>query len=78
LVSSATVSAHVYNEADFRTPDDAGVVQDGLEVAYYELSNPQALPDFDAGNTNTVGIQTVKLENEGWERDFSVVEPSES
>lgn len=42
------------------------------------VSEYQALPDFDAGNTNTVGIQTVKLENEGWERDSSLAEPSES
>ncbi len=38
----------------------------------------QALPDLDAGTTNTVGIQSIKLEHEGWERDTSVTEPSES
>ncbi len=38
----------------------------------------QALPDLDAGTTNTVGIQSIKLEHEGWERDTSVSEPSES
>ena len=37
----------------------------------------QALPDFDAGTMNTVGIQTLKLEHEGWERDTSVAEPTE-
>jgi len=42
------------------------------------VSEYQALPDFDAGTTNTVGIQTIKLEHEGWERDTSVSEPSES
>lgn len=42
------------------------------------VSEYQALPDFDAGSTNTVGIQTIKLEHEGWERDTSVNEPSES
>ena len=42
------------------------------------VSEFQALPDFDAGNTNTVGIQSIKLEHEGWERDTSVNEPSES
>lgn len=41
------------------------------------VSEFQALPDFDAGNTNTVGIQTIKLEHEGWERDTAVNEPSE-
>ena len=42
------------------------------------VSEYQALPDFDAGNTNTVGIQTIKLEHEGWERDTAVAEPTES
>ncbi|OIO71886.1 MAG: phage tail protein [Zetaproteobacteria bacterium CG1_02_53_45] len=42
------------------------------------VSEYQALPDFDAGTTNAVGIQTIKLEHEGWERDLSVVEPQET
>jgi phage tail-like protein len=41
------------------------------------VSEYQALPDLDAGTTNTVGIQTIKLEHEGWERDTAVTEPSE-
>jgi phage tail-like protein len=36
----------------------------------------QALPDLDA-NANAVAIQTIKLENEGWERDYDVTEPAE-
>ncbi|MBW2635971.1 MAG: phage tail protein [Deltaproteobacteria bacterium] len=42
------------------------------------ISEYQALPDFDAGTTNTVGIQIIKLEHEGWERDQAVPEPAES
>ena len=42
------------------------------------VSEYQSLPDFDAGTTNTVGIQSVKLEHEGWERDAAVSEPAES
>jgi len=38
----------------------------------------QALPDLDAGTTNTVGIQMIKLEHEGWDRDESVPEPTEA
>jgi phage tail-like protein len=38
----------------------------------------QALPDFDAGTTTTVGIQSIKLEHEGWERDVAVSEPAET
>jgi phage tail-like protein len=40
------------------------------------VSEYQALPDFDA-NANAVAIQTIKLENEGWERDEAVTEPAE-
>jgi len=40
------------------------------------VSEYQALPDLDA-NANAVAIQHIKLENEGWERDASVTEPSE-
>jgi phage tail-like protein len=39
-------------------------------------SEYQALPDLDA-NANAVAIQHIKLENEGWERDYDVVEPTE-
>ena len=40
------------------------------------VSEFQALPDLDA-NANAVAIQTLKLENEGWERDLDVTEPTE-
>jgi phage tail-like protein len=40
------------------------------------VSEYQALPEMDASG-NAVAIQTIKLENEGWERDVSVSEPSE-
>lgn len=39
-------------------------------------SEYQPLPDLDA-NANAVAIQTLKLECEGWERDYSVIEPKE-
>ena len=40
------------------------------------VSEFTALPDLDA-NANAVAIQTLKLEHEGWERDYEVPEPSE-
>jgi len=40
------------------------------------VSEYQALPDLDA-NGNAVAIQSIKFENEGWERDTSVPEPTE-
>jgi len=42
------------------------------------VSDFQALPDFDAGAMNTIGIQTITLQHEGWQRDVSVPEPTES
>lgn len=53
----------------------------GQVVLAYNLyrcwpSEYQALPDLD-GNANAVAIQHLKLENEGWERDYAVTEPSE-
>jgi phage tail-like protein len=40
------------------------------------VSEFQAMPDLDA-NANAVAIQHIKLENEGWERDYEVGEPAE-
>jgi len=40
------------------------------------VSEFQALPELDA-NANAVAIQSIKLENEGWERDYDVTEPAE-
>ena len=58
----------VYNEA--------GQVVLAYKVFRAWVSEFQALPDLDA-NANAIAIQTLKLENEGWERDYDVVEPSE-
>ncbi|HEU0177925.1 MAG TPA: phage tail protein [Blastocatellia bacterium] len=54
----------------------------GQKVLSYKVFNCwvaeyQALPELDA-SANAVMIQTVKLENEGWERDASVTEPTET
>jgi phage tail-like protein len=40
------------------------------------VSEYSAVPALDAG-TAAVSIQTIKIENEGWERDASVLEPKE-
>ena len=55
--------------------------ESGQKAIAYKLyrcwvSEYQALPDLDA-NANAVAIQHIKLENEGWERDVEVPEPSE-
>jgi phage tail-like protein len=40
------------------------------------VSEFQALPDLDAGG-NAVAIEHIKLENEGWEQDLTLAEPTE-
>jgi phage tail-like protein len=42
------------------------------------VSEYQALPELNAGTMNAVGIQTLTLQHEGWERDTGVAEPAES
>jgi phage tail-like protein len=58
----------VYNEA--------GQLAISYKVYRSWVSEFQALSDLDA-NANAVAIQHLKLENEGWERDYEVAEPSE-
>jgi phage tail-like protein len=55
-----------------------GAVAISYQVKRAWVSEYQALPDFDAGTTNTVGIQTIKLEHEGWDRDEAAAEPAET
>jgi phage tail-like protein len=56
--------------------NEAGQVALSYKVYRCWVSEYQAAPDLDA-NANAVAIQTIKLENEGWERDYDVTEPSE-
>jgi phage tail-like protein len=58
----------VYNET--------GQVVIAYKVYRCWVSEFQAQADLDA-NANAVLIQTIKLENEGWERDNEVAEPGE-
>jgi phage tail-like protein len=58
----------VYNEA--------GQVALAYRVYRCWVSEYQALPELDA-SASAVAIQTLKLENEGWERDYEVTEPTE-
>src|SRR4029077_1302321 len=59
----------VYNEA--------GQLAIAYKVFRCWISEFQSLADLDA-NANAVLIQHLKLENEGWERDYDVKEPAES
>lgn len=55
--------------------NQAGQVALVYQVYGAWVSEYQALPELDA-NANAVAIQTLKLENEGWERDYDVAEPA--
>jgi phage tail-like protein len=56
--------------------NEAGQLAIAYKVYRCWVSEYQALPELDA-NANAVAIQTLKLENEGWERDYAVTEPTE-
>lgn len=56
--------------------NEAGQLAIAYKVFRAWVSEYQALPDLDA-NANAVAISTLKLEIEGWERDYAVVEPAE-
>lgn len=56
--------------------NEAGQVAMAYKVYRCWVSEYQALPELDS-NTAKVAIQSIKIENEGWERDVSVKEPKE-
>lgn len=68
--------------ADFRKDivlefyNEAGQLVLAYKIYRCWVSEYVALPDLDA-DANAVAIQHITLENEGWERDTSVVEPPE-
>ena len=68
--------------ADFRKDviievyNEAGQLAQAYRVYRCWVSEFQALPELDASG-NAIAIQTLKLENEGWERDTAVTEPTE-
>ena len=68
--------------ADFRKDiilelyNEAGQLVIAYNIYRCWVSEYQAMPDLDS-NANAIAIQHIKLENEGWEQDQSVVEPVE-
>jgi len=58
----------VYNEA--------GQLAIAYKVYRCWVSEFTALPELDASG-NAVAIQSIQLQNEGWERDYAVTEPTE-
>lgn len=68
--------------ADFRKDiiiemyNEAGQLVLAYKVYRCWVSEWVATPELDA-NASAVAIQSIKLENEGWERDYEVAEPAE-
>jgi len=56
--------------------NEAGQLAIAYKVYRCWVSNFQALPDLDA-SANAIAIENMTLQNEGWERDYSVTEPTE-
>ena len=56
--------------------NEAGQVALAYNLFRCWVSEFQALPELDA-SANAVAIQSIKVENEGWERDDTVPEPTE-
>lgn len=56
--------------------NEAGQLAIAYRIYRCWVSEFQALPELDASG-NAVAIQMLKLENEGWERDVEVTEPTE-
>ena len=56
--------------------NEAGQLAISYKVFRAWVSEFQSVSDLDA-NANAIAIQHLKLENEGWERDYDVTEPTE-
>jgi phage tail-like protein len=56
--------------------NEAGQLAIAYKVYRCWVSEYQAVPELDA-SANAVAIQTLTLQNEGWERDYEVTEPTE-
>ena len=56
--------------------NEAGQLAIAYKVYRCWVSEYQAMPDLDA-NANAIAIQHIKLETEGWERDYDIKEPQE-
>jgi phage tail-like protein len=80
--STSSNPQNLVSLADFRKSitielyNEAGQLVIAYNVYRCWVSEYNALPELDASGS-AVAIQSIKLENEGWERDLSVVEPKE-
>jgi phage tail-like protein len=57
--------------------NEAGAVVLGWKVYRCWVSEYQAMPDLDS-NANAIAIEKIVVQNEGWERDRDITEPTET
>jgi len=57
--------------------NEQGIVAKAYKVYRCWVSEYQAMPELDS-NANAVAIESMTVQNEGWERDVSVTEPTET
>jgi phage tail-like protein len=57
--------------------NEQGVVAKAYKVYRCWVSEYQAMPELDAG-AHAIAIERMVLQNEGWERDTSVTEPTQT
>jgi phage tail-like protein len=69
--------ANLRKEIKIQLHNEAGQAVIGYIVHRCWVSEFQALPDLDAG-ANAIALEHIKIENEGWERDPSIVEVTET
>jgi phage tail-like protein len=74
---ATTSLAGLRREIRLQLLNEAGQPVHGYIVHRCWVSEFQALPDLDAG-ANAIAVEHIKLENEGWEVDPSIVEISET
>jgi phage tail-like protein len=75
-LGAETSLADVRKDITIELYNEAGQLAIAYKVYRCWVSEFQALPDLDA-NANAVAIARLKIENEGWERDYDVTEPAE-
>ena len=74
---SDTSLRHFRKDITIELLNEQGQLAKAYNVYRCWVSEYQALPELDA-NGNAVAIEMIKLENEGWRRDESVPEPTET
>ena len=62
-------SRDLHEDVILEAYNEAGQLTSAYRILRCWVSEFQALPDLDA-NANAIAIEHLKLENEGWKRDF--------